>query len=801
MSWEETKKRVYESSGWGLTKKRVREETEKRLKAENELINKHNEIVTSRINGPGPLGVSSLSNFVNAREAKNGGDTEKVRYAKRNAFQTALDYGERAAAIDNLADEYYNKYTISNPDVRNNVERYINAAKDAKETADLYSNYLANTYGTRENAAAIEKNEELDKDIFYKKQEVNRYESGLGRVPTKYKDRVQKTIDSLNEEIAELEAQKTNVPASAETGDKYLAALEEQFAFDKDLDVRDVLSSVDKINALLEKTSDPEMRDYLVQRRAMVMSTEEGVDMTKNYDENIRVIEEAIADKENQIINAGAYSLSEEAVDDELVSQLRNEKAILENQKARLEQFKSIYNEYRYEHRIRDLLEKGDFSEEEYQTIANLPYIERPRTSSTPRINSPSDVLVAEVEADKDYKSQMSEIEGIYKNSGLTDGEIRELKEYFQDLKNDAEYDEVVERAYRMANDSVEGAVVGSIASVPAGLIGGIQSALDSVGQWFANLFRDDVSKKPITYKNAANHFGAFSDTVRQTVQENVDWNVGDFDAFDFLYGNLMSTADSALAAGASFVIPGAGQVLLGASAARSTTKDLIDRGVTGGQAVLGGIVAGVFEALFENITIGNIKALQAVKPATWKDSVKNILKSVGVNASEEAATEVANIVYDTVANGSFSDFEIRKQEYINQGMSEEEAANKVALELFGQVLESGASGALMGLTFGSAGSVSASFNMSSIGGGVNGETVRLAKDLASTLDSSSKAFRLGQELSEASSDMFKGAAVSEIVNEVYGNQTVKSVADKIEDIGYDGDSESLAREMLKTAS
>lgn len=47
MSWEETKKRVYESSGWGLTKKRVREETEKRLKAENELINKHNEIVTS----------------------------------------------------------------------------------------------------------------------------------------------------------------------------------------------------------------------------------------------------------------------------------------------------------------------------------------------------------------------------------------------------------------------------------------------------------------------------------------------------------------------------------------------------------------------------------------------------------------------------------------------------------------------------------------------------------------------------------------------------------------------------------
>ena len=262
-----------------------------------------------------------------------------------------------------------------------------------------------------------------------------------------------------------------------------------------------------------------------------------------------------------------------------------------------------------------------------------------------------------------------------------------------------------------------------------------------------------------------------------------------------------MSTADSALAAGASFVIPGSGQVLLGASAARSTTKDLIDRGVTGGQAVLGGIVAGVFEALFENVTIGNIKALQAVKPVTWKDSVKNILKSVGVNASEEAATEVSNIIYDTVANGSFSDFEIRKQEYINQGMSEEEAANKVALELFGQVLESGASGALMGLTFGSAGSVSASFNMSSIGGRVNGETVRLAKDLASTLDPSSKAYRLGRELSESSSDMFKGAAVSEIVNEVYGNQTVKSVADKIEDIGYDGDSESLAREMLKTAS
>ena len=362
MTWEERGKKIYESSSWGKKGKDIRDRLEERTKRTNELINKHNEIVTSRINGPGPLGVSSLSSFVNAQEAKNGGDTEKARYAKRNAFQTALDYGERAAEIDNLADEYYNKYTISNPGIRNNVQRYINAAKGAKETADLYSNYLANTYGTRENAAAIEKNEELDKDIFYKKQKVNRYESGMGRVPTKYKDRVQKTIDSLNEEIAELEAQKTNVPTSAETGDKYLAALEEQFAFDKDLDVRDVLSSVDKINALLEKTSDPETRDYLIQRRAMVMSTEQGVDMTKNYDEDIRVIEEAIKDKENQIINTGVYSLSEYAVDDELVSQLRNEKAILENQKARLEQFKSIYDEYRHEHRIRDLLEKGGFS-------------------------------------------------------------------------------------------------------------------------------------------------------------------------------------------------------------------------------------------------------------------------------------------------------------------------------------------------------------------------------------------------------------------------------------------------------
>ena len=68
------------------------------------------------------------------------------------------------------------------------------------------------------------------------------------------------------------------------------------------------------------------------------------------------------------------------------------------------------------------------------------------------------------------------------------------------------------------------------------------------------------------------------------------------------------------------------------------------------------------------------------------------------VNASEEAVTEIANIVYDTVINTDFSDCETKIRAYVASGMTPEEAENQVKSDMTRQVAESAASARLWAL-------------------------------------------------------------------------------------------------------
>ena len=176
------------------------------------------------------------------------------------------------------------------------------------------------------------------------------------------------------------------------------------------------------------------------------------------------------------------------------------------------------------------------------------------------------------------------------------------------------------------------------------------------------------------------------------------------------LYSTLMSGLNSLVAS----LLPGkAGAVLLGATAATNTMQDVTERGGTMNQAITAGVVSGVFECLFEDVSIGKFKALQEksnVRSAV--DFLQNVGKSIGVNASEEAATELANILYDSVALGDVSNYAIRLRELMeDEDMDERKAKQTLAGELAMQVMESAVSGALMGGVFGVLGSTTAAGN------------------------------------------------------------------------------------------
>lgn len=243
-----------------------------------------------------------------------------------------------------------------------------------------------------------------------------------------------------------------------------------------------------------------------------------------------------------------------------------------------------------------------------------------------------------------------------------------------------------------------------SLLSVPTSLGSGIEFVGDSLG-YLGNAIFD-----PYNAKMDSNGLAETTSTLRQGVSDTVDWNIGSWDAFDFLYNTGMSGVDSAVA---SF-IPG-GYMLLGLSAAANGVNDGLERGMSDGQALANGVFSGIFEAVFEKISIGNLDSMKSLTPKTLKQFGKEMVKSMGVNASEEALTELANITYDIIANGELSQL----QQLVGSGKSYLEAIGELGL----QVLESGASGALMGMGFsGAASGVNAAvntFKQNNIGKGI----------------------------------------------------------------------------------
>ena len=225
-----------------------------------------------------------------------------------------------------------------------------------------------------------------------------------------------------------------------------------------------------------------------------------------------------------------------------------------------------------------------------------------------------------------------------------------------------------------------------SAASVAANLYSGVELLFESA-------FAKELD---------SNFLAESASAIRGTVSKKVDWEIGQFDAFDFLYNTGMSAADSV----ASMLTFGkGGGYVLGLSAAAQGVNDAKKRGLSDKRAFANGFISGVFEGLFETVSIGNFSVLKETASHSLKGIAKNIAKSMLVNASEETFTELANIAYDTIMNGDFSAYQTAVRSYTDSGLSESEAKRKAALDLGGQVLEAGASGALMGAGFGAVGS------------------------------------------------------------------------------------------------
>ena len=277
------------------------------------------------------------------------------------------------------------------------------------------------------------------------------------------------------------------------------------------------------------------------------------------------------------------------------------------------------------------------------------------------------------------------------------------------------------------------------------GSVGSVALSLGSGAEYVTDLF-----KYVATGEEQYNALALASSSIRSGVMDSVDWEIGKWDVFDFLYSTGMSFIDSYAAGkvGAIFgksagmaekalekTAGGIGGTVLGLGAAAQATNDALSRGMSQKQAFWHGIVSGTFEGIFEKWSIGKFTALQEVASTQGKEIAKNIAKSMLVNASDEVATEVANVVYDVLFNGEFSQYETLIRQYVASGMSESEAKAKAAQEIGKQVLESGASGLLMGAGFGIAGNRKAITNNMMTAGKSIAQNYRVGKTTIANSD------------------------------------------------------------------
>ena len=209
-------------------------------------------------------------------------------------------------------------------------------------------------------------------------------------------------------------------------------------------------------------------------------------------------------------------------------------------------------------------------------------------------------------------------------------------------------------------------------------------------------------SDKSYPINHASHPYSSYTNNVRQTVSEGIDNDIG-----KFVYNAGMSTVDSA----ADILVTkgfkgtklagGAASALMGANAANQSYMDTYERTGSAGQSLITGLGAGLAEWASEKFSLDSFEALKTTNPKQFRDFAKNLVKQGAVEGSEEAASDFANAFVDRAVNGSKSEYNENVKNYIQQGMSKDEAKKNARKDFWIQVGEDTAAGAFSGGLFG----------------------------------------------------------------------------------------------------
>lgn len=282
----------------------------------------------------------------------------------------------------------------------------------------------------------------------------------------------------------------------------------------------------------------------------------------------------------------------------------------------------------------------------------------------------------------------------------FTDSEAQSIIAYAKATVNEELQQKEYEEYYAKGEQSgkigpgilgkVTGAVASTLQSVPYSLASGIGAA-ETI---WTKLKQGFGGETPVDYNSEGMRIGQRGSAIREGAKSNYD------EMGQFIYDAFASTVDSAATLPIDAVVPGATAIILGSSAATQGMLDGHEKGLSDAQAIGQGVAAGIFEGLFEKVSLDKIIEM-GDGVSSVKGVLSNIAKSVGIEGSEEGFTEIANILYDDLANGELSDYKISVSDYKKQGYSQSESEKLAKKDLAVRIAQSVGGGALGGAFMG----------------------------------------------------------------------------------------------------
>ena len=189
-----------------------------------------------------------------------------------------------------------------------------------------------------------------------------------------------------------------------------------------------------------------------------------------------------------------------------------------------------------------------------------------------------------------------------------------------------------------------------NVASVPMNMLGGIAATVDNASRL--------VQGKDLNPYSRAQSLSSSGNYIRYNTAQEIDESTGGaaIPVLGFSLGDAyqagMSMVDSLVGA----KIGGkAYQAVMSMGAASTEAARLYSQGASMDQIVLGSVAAGAAEYVFEKYSIENLISLKS--PETLLQFAKNALIQGGIELSEEAATEFANIITNGIIMQSESDW------------------------------------------------------------------------------------------------------------------------------------------------